>query len=54
MAQTEKNLPTMQVTLVQSLGWADFLEKGLATQSSLLAWTIPMDRGVRGIAKSQT
>ena len=54
MAQTEKNLPTMQETLVRSLGWANFLEKGLATQSNLLAWRIPMDRGVHGISKSQT
>ena len=26
---------------VQSLGWEDSLEKGQATQSSILAWTIP-------------
>ena len=54
MAQTEKNLPTMQETLVRSLGWANFLEKGLATQSSLLAWRIPMDRGVHGVTNSRT
>ena len=29
----------------QSLGWEDPLEKGMATQSSILAWRIPMDRG---------
>ena len=38
MAQTEKNLPTMQETLVRSLGWEDSLEKGKATHSSILAW----------------
>ena len=36
-----KNLPAMQETLVQSLGWKDTLEKGLATHSSILAWRIP-------------
>ena len=30
----------MQQTLVQSLGWEDPLEKGLATHSSVLAWEI--------------
>ena len=36
-----KNLPVMQETQVQSLGWEDPLEKGLATHSSTLAWRIP-------------
>ena len=36
-----KNLPAMQETQVQSLGWEDTLEKGMATHSSMLAWTIP-------------
>ena len=44
VAQTVKNLPTMQVTWVQSLDFEDPLEKGLATVSSILAWRIPMDR----------
>ena len=26
---------------VQSLGWEDFLEEGMATHSSLLVWRIP-------------
>ena len=26
---------------VQSLGWEDLLEKGLATHSSILSWRIP-------------
>ena len=30
----------MQETLVQSLGWEDSLEKGMATHSSILAWKI--------------
>ena len=36
-----KNLPAMWETLVQSLGWGDPLEKGMATHSSILAWRIP-------------
>ena len=36
-----KNLPAMQETQVQSLGWEDPLEKGVATPSSILAWRIP-------------
>ena len=31
----------MQETLVQSLCWADPLEEGMATHSSILAWRIP-------------
>ena len=36
-----KNLPAMQEVSVQSLGWEDPLEKGVATSSSILAWRIP-------------
>ena len=35
-----KNLPAMQETWVQSLGWEDPLEKGMATNSGILAWRI--------------
>ena len=35
-----KNLPAMRETQVQSLGWEDPLEKGMATHSSILAWRI--------------
>ena len=57
VAQAVKNLPAMQETWIQSLGWEDPLEKGMATHSSILAWRIPMDRGawratVHGVAKS--
>ena len=41
IAQLVKNLPTMQETRVQSLGWEDPLEKDMATHSSILAWRIP-------------
>ena len=40
VAQTEETLPAMQETWVQSLGWEDPLEKGIATYSSNLAWRI--------------
>ena len=36
-----KNLPAMHKTWVQSLGWEDPLEEGMATHSSILAWGIP-------------
>ena len=36
MAQTVKNLPTMQETQVQSLGQEDPLVKAMATHSSIL------------------
>ena len=41
MAQIVKNLPAVQETQVLSLGQEDPLEKGMATHSSILAWTIP-------------
>ena len=41
VAQLEKNLPVMQETWTQSLGWEDPLEKGNAAHSSVLAWRIP-------------
>ena len=59
MAQMVKNLPAMQETWVQSLGWEDPLEEGIATHSGILALRIPVDRGVwravvHGAAKSGT
>ena len=41
VAQTVKNLPAVQETLVRSLGQEDPLEKEMATHSSILAWKIP-------------
>ena len=59
VAQMVKNPPSMWETWVQSLGWEDPLEDGMATHFSILAWRIPMDTGasqaiVHGIAKNQT
>ena len=41
MAWMAKNLSAMQEIWVQSLGWEDPLEKGMATHFSILAWKIP-------------
>ena len=58
VAQLVKNLPAMQETWVQSLGWEDPLEEGMATHSSILAWRIPLTGAwwatVHGVEKSQT
>ena len=58
VAQLVKNPPAMQEISVQFLGLEDPLEEGMATQSSILAWRLPMDRGawratVHGVAKNQ-
>ena len=59
MAQKVKNLPAMQETQVQFLGWEDPLEEGMVTHSSILPWRIARDRGawratVHGVAESDT
>ena len=36
-----KNLPAVQETQIQSLGWEDPLEKEMASHSSILAWRFP-------------
>ena len=41
VAHRVKNLPAKQETWVQSLGWEDSLEKGMAAHSSILTWKIP-------------
>ena len=45
VTQMVKKLPAMQETWVRSLCWEDPLEEGMATHSSILAWTISMNRG---------
>ena len=40
-----KNLPATREAWVQPLNWEDHLEEGMATNSSILAWKIPTDRG---------
>ena len=41
VAQMVKNLPAMQETCVQSLGWEDPLEEGMTAHSNLLAYYCP-------------
>ena len=53
MAQLVKNLPAMQETQLQSLGWENPLEKEKATHFSIPAWRIPWTR-VHGVTKSGT
>ena len=43
-----KKLPAMWETWVRSLGWKDPLEKGLATDSSILAWKTHGQRSLGG------
>ena len=47
MAQTVKCLLAVQETRVRFLGQKDPLEKGKATHSSILAWTITRVCGMR-------
>ena len=59
VAQMVKNLPAMQETLVQSLGWEDPWKKGISNRSSILAWKIPWTEEPGrlqsiGVAKSHT
>ena len=59
VTQMVKNPSAMRETWVQSLGWEDPLEEGMATYSSILTWRILMDRGawwatVHGVTKSWT
>ena len=48
VAQLVKNLPAVQETWIQSLGWEDPLEKRKATHSSILAWRIPWTENSMG------
>ena len=58
VAQMVRNQSAMRETWIQSLGWKDPLQEGMATHSSILTWRIPIDGGawratVCGVAKSQ-
>ena len=51
-----KNLPAVQETQVQSLGWEDPLDDGMATHSSIFAWIIPTEEEhatVHGVTESR-
>ena len=45
VTQMVKNSPLMWETWIQSLGWEDRLEEGMAIHSSIPVWRILMDRG---------
>ena len=54
-----QNIEGLKETGVQSLGWENPLEEGMATHSSIPAWKIPMSRGawqatIQGVTKSRT
>ena len=59
MVQTVNSLSAMWETQVQSLGWEDPLEKGIASHFHILAWRIPWTEElggllVHGVAESIT
>ena len=47
-----KNLPAMQETWVQSLGWEDPLEKEMAIHYNIIAWRIPWTEEPGGLLQS--
>ena len=49
VAQTVKNPPAVWETWIQSLGWEDSLEEGMATHTSILAWKIPQTEEPGGL-----
>ena len=46
VVQLVKNLPAMQETWVQSLGWENLLEEGTAIHFSILDWRMPIGGGI--------
>ena len=54
VAQLVKNLPAMQETWVQPLGWEDPLEKGVATHSNILACMVCIVHGITHHKESDT
>ena len=58
VAQMVKNLLAMWETWVQSLGWEEPLEEGMAIHSSVLTWRIPWTEEpgglYHGVAESDT
>ena len=58
MAQSVKSPPAMEESPVRFLSQEDYLDEGMATYSSILAWRNSMDRGawratVHRVTKSQ-
>ena len=54
VAQSVKNLPTMQGSEVQSPGWEDSLKKVMATHSSILAWKTPRTKEPGGLQSEES
>ena len=58
VAKTLPPMQELQETCVQSLGWEDPLEEGIATHSSVLAWRFPWAEELGGLqstgSQSQT
>ena len=54
VAQTVKNLPTVQETWVRSLSREDPPEKGLVTHSCILAWRIPWTGELGGLQSTES
>ena len=54
MTQMVKKLLALQETWVQSLGWEDPLEAGMATYSSILAWRIPWTEEPGGLQSMES
>ena len=50
-AHMVKNPPAVLETCVRSRAWEDPLEKGMAAHSSILAQSIPMDRGPQRVRR---
>ena len=53
MAQTVENPPAMQEMQIQSLGWEEPLEKGMATHSSKIPRTEKPGRKSVGLQKAR-
>ena len=49
VAQIVKRLPAMQETQISTPGLGRFLEKEMATHSSILAWKIPWTEELGGL-----
>ena len=49
-----KNLPVMQETWAQPLGWEDPLEEGMETHSSILTWRIPLTEEPGGLLSMES
>ena len=50
VAQMVNSLPAVWETQVQSLGWEDPIEAGMATHSNTLAWRIPWTEEPGGLS----